>query len=238
MEETPRRVMLVTPHPDDAEGGCGGTVGRWIANGAIVSYVMCTNGDKGSGDPDMTMDRLPIVREHEQLEAARVLGVSEVVFLRHPDGALEDNRLFRGEVVREIRRFKPEVVMCTDPVRTKSHTHRDHRVSGQVTVDAVCTYAWRPLYYPEHALMQGLEPHTVGAVYFWGSEQPNTFLDIAETIELKIKTLSRHVSQLSDPERVGEFVYRHAQRMGELSNLTYAEGFRVIRFNPNPYLAE
>ena len=117
--QVPNKVLLVTPHPDDAEGGCGGTVARWIEQGAEVVYVLCTNGDKGTTDLEMTPPRLAETREREQLEAARVLGVKDVVFLRHPDGTLEDDRQFREEVVREIRRHRPDVVMCMGPVPSR-----------------------------------------------------------------------------------------------------------------------
>ena len=230
MEQAPKRVLLVTPHPDDAEGGCGGTVANWIAQGAEVGYVLCTNGDKGSNDRQMTRERLPIIREREQLEAARVLGVKEVVFLRHPDGELEDNRQFLGELVREVRRFRPDVVMCIDPFRVLRHGHRDHRVSGQVTVDAVFTYAWRPLYFPEHCAMGSLQPHTVKEIYLWGSEAPDTFVDISETLDLKVRTLREHASQMADPARVGDHVSAWAKRMGEGADLPYAEAFRVMKF--------
>ena len=236
MEETPKRVLLVTPHPDDAEGGCGGTVARWIRDGAEVVYVLCTNGDKGTEDLELTPERLAAIREVEQSEAARVLGVKEVVFLRHPDGALEDNREFREEVVREIRRHRPDVVMCTDPYRDRSHTHRDHRVSGQVTVDAVCTYAWRPLYFPEQISREGLQPHVVREIYLWGSEDPDTFVDISDTLERKIETLIQHASQITDPARAREWIPLHAQRNGEKAGLAYAEAFRVMRFEPDPLL--
>lgn len=236
MVETPKKVLLVTPHPDDAEGGCGGTVARWIKEGAEIIYVLCTNGDKGTSDPKMTLERLAAIREKEQLEAAHVLGVKEVVFLRHPDGGLEDNRQFRGEVVREIRRHRPEVVMCLDPFRRRGHAHRDHRVSGQVTVDAVCTYAWRPLYFPEHITKERLKPHAVKEIYLWGSEEPDTFVDISDTIELKVETLIKHVSQMSNPERTRQSIPSGAKRVGEQVNLPYAEAFRVIRFTPDPLL--
>ena len=236
MVETPERVLLVTPHPDDAEGGCGGTVARWIKDGAEVNYVLCTNGDKGSSDPEMTPERLAIIREKEQLEAAQVLGVKEVEFLRHPDGALEDNLEFCGEVVRAIRKYRPDVVMCLDPYRDRGHSHRDHRASGQVTVDAVCTYAWRRLYFPEHITNDGLQPHVVREIYLWGSEEPDTFVDISDTIELKVKTLLKHASQFTDPDRPGQFVRSHAKRVGEQANLPYAEAFRIIRFVPDPLL--
>ena len=238
MIETPKRVLLVTPHPDDAEGGCGGTVAIWIREGAEVVYVLCTNGDKGTTDRDMIPERLAEIREKEQLEAAKVLGVKDVVLLRHPDGCLEDNREFRGELVREIRRHRPDIVMCTDPFRSRAHSHRDHRVSGQVTVDAVCTYAWRRLYFPEHASEDGLEPHMVRQIYLWGSEEPDTFIDISDTLDLKIKTLSEHASQFPDPKRRGQNVRSNANRVGQQTNLPYAEAFRVMRFTPEPLLGE
>ena len=236
MVETPKKVLLVTPHPDDAEGGCGGTVARWIKNGAEVVYLLCTNGDKGSGDPEMTPERLAAIREREQLEAAQVLGVKEVVFLRYPDGGLEDNRQFRGEMVREIRRHRPDVVMCLDPFKPQGHTHRDHRVSGQVTMDAVCTYAWRGLYFPEHITKEGLQPHVVREIYLWGTDEPDTFVDISDTMELKAQTLSKHASQISDPRSAGEHVLSHAKQVGERAGLPHAEGFKVIRFVPDPLL--
>ena len=236
MVETPERVLLVTPHPDDAEGGCGGIVAKWIKEGAQVFYLLCTNGDKGTTDVDMTPVKLATIREKEQLDAARVLGIKDVTFLRHPDGTLEDNRQFRSEVVREVRRLKPDVVMCLDPFNRARHSHRDHRVSGQVAVDAVCTYAWRRMYFSEQIVEEGLEPHLADQIYLWGSEDPNTFVDIGNTIELKIETLSKHASQLSDPDRLGKFVYSHAQRMGEQAGLPYAEGFRVIKFEPDHLL--
>ena len=236
--ETPRKVLLVTPHQDDAEGGCGGTVARWIREGAEVVYLLCTNGDKGSDDPEMTSERLAEVREREQLEAARVLGVKEVVFLRHPDGGLEDNREFRGQVIREIRRQRPDVVMCIDPFRTRSHSHRDHRVSGQVTVDAVCTYTWRHLYMPEHLAKDGLEPHMVKEIYLWATEEPDTYNDISDTVELKVQTLNEHVSQFSDLEGHAAHVRSRAKETGEQGNLPYAEAFRVLRFSVDSLMGE
>ena len=238
MLETPKRVLLVTPHPDDAEGGCGGAVAKWIKGGAEVVYVLCTNGDKGTSDYEMSPERLAAIREKEQSEAAHVLGVKDVVFLRHPDGTLEDNLEFRSEVVREIRRHKPDVVMCLDPFRSKSHTHRDHRISGQVTMDAAFTYAWRRHHFPEHVTEEGLEPHSVKEIYLWGSEEPDTFVDVSETLELKLETLLKHASQITDPERARQWIPTGAQRMGERANLDYAEGFRVIRFAPDPLLME
>ncbi len=238
MPMVPNRVLLVTPHPDDAEGGCGATVARWIDGGAEVVYLLCTNGDKGTTDLEMTPPRLAQTREREQLEAARVLGVKDVVFLRHPDGALEDDRRFREEVVREIRRHRPDVVMCMDPFRLVSHSHRDHRISGQVTVDAVATYAWRPLYFPDHMADEGLHPHEVSHVYMWGSEAPDTFVDVSATVDRKIETLLKHASQMTDPDRVRARVRESARRVARThgTGFEYAEAFRAMSFSRDPLL--
>ena len=233
---TPSRVLVVAPHPDDAESGCGGTVARWASEGAEVVIVMCTNGDKGSSDPEMVSERLAPIREVEQLDAARLLGVKEVVFLRHPDGGLEDSLEFRGEVVREIRRHKPEVVMCIDPFRARTHTHWDHRISGQVAIDAACTYAWRPHYFPEHLQDEGLQPHSIMGIYLWSSEDPDIYVDISDTVELKVRALLAHVSQFPDPQRRGQGVRDHAAQEGQQADLPFAEGFRLVRFVPDPTL--
>lgn len=240
MQTAPNKVLLVTPHPDDAEGGCGATVARWIEQGAEVVYLLCTNGDKGTTNLEMTPARLAETREREQLEAASVLGVKEVVFLRHPDGALEDDRQFRGEVVREIRRHKPDVVMCMEPFRIISHSHRDHRISGQVTVDAVATYAWRPLYFPDHMAAEGLRPHVVPSIYLWGSEKPDTFVDVSTTVDKKIETLLKHASQMTNPDRTRLRVRESARRVAEThgTGLEYAEAFRVMSFSRDPLLVE
>lgn len=230
---SPSRVLVVAPHPDDAESGCGGTVARWAAEGAGVVIVMCTNGDKGSSDPETIPERLAAMREVEQLDAARLLGVKDVVFLRHPDGSLEDNLQFRGEVVREIRRHKPEVVMCIDPFRARTHTHLDHRVSGQVAIDAACTYAWRPHYFPKHLKDEGLRPHSIREIYLWSSEDPDIYVDISDSVELKVQALLAHASQFPDPQRRGQGVRDHAAQVGRQIEMPFAEGFRVMKFVPD-----
>ncbi|MBI3742831.1 MAG: PIG-L family deacetylase [Chloroflexi bacterium] len=166
----PQRVLICTPHPDDAEIGAGGTLAKWIGKGAQATLVVCTNGDKGSDDPAMTSERLAALRENEQLEAAKVLGIKEVVFLRHPDGEIEDTKQFRGDVVREIRRAKPDVVLTTDPLRRTFYQHRDHRVTGQVVLDAVFPLARDHLNFQEHCrrarchdrLRRHSQPHAAG----------------------------------------------------------------------------
>ncbi|MDP6548698.1 MAG: PIG-L deacetylase family protein [Dehalococcoidia bacterium] len=230
----PRRALAVTPHPDDCEGGCGATLGRWIKEaGTEVAVVLCTNGDKGTSDREMSSARLAAIREREQQEASDVLGVKEVAFLAHPDGGLEDTMLFRSQLVREIRRHKPDVILCIDPYRSNSHTHRDHRMSGQVALDAAFSYAWSHLHFLEQIYAEGLEPHRVAEAYLWGSEAPDVFVDVADYLELKAESLGKHASQMSGRDlsarikRVSERAEIHA----ETSGLPFTEGFRRIQFD-------
>lgn len=227
--DRPETALVVTPHPDDAEIGCGGTVAKWIAEGTAVYYVLCTNGDKGTSDPNLTSARLAEIREREQAEAADVLGVREVVYLGYPDGALEDTADFRGRLVHAIRKFKPDAVLATDPHRRGFYLHRDHRMCGIVTMDAVFPYARDRLHYPEHE-KEGLQPHKAGDVLFWGTEEPDTFVDITDTIELKIESLKKHASQISSEDGdVGDFIRASARRAGQRADVPYAESFRRIR---------
>ena len=230
--ETPQRVLVVTPHPDDAEIGCGGTVAKWVKEGTEVFYLLCTNGDKGSDDPEMTSERLAATREREQQEAVTFLGVKELVMLHYPDGELEDTPQFRKEIVRAIRRFRPDIVLCTDPYRRSFHWHRDHRIAGQVTADAVFPYARDWLHFRDLWEEEELEPHKAGMALFWGAEAPDTYVDITDTIDTKIEALLCHQSQISinSGREPGQFLRENAQRAGEAAGVKCAEAFRALHF--------
>ena len=234
IHQAPRKVMAVTPHPDDCEGGCGGALAKWVKEaGTEVVVVMCTNGNKGTSERDMNPDTLAAVREVEQRNASDLIGVKEVVFLAHPDGELEDSELFRSQVVREIRRHRPDLILCIDPYRSKSHTHRDHRMSGQVALDAAFTYAWSYLYFPEQITEGGLEPHRVEQAYLWGSEAPDVFVEVGEYLSVKSASLSAHASQMSPAtveERL-ERITRGSTRHKETTGIEYTEAFRRITFD-------
>ena len=152
-------VMVVTPHPDDAEFGVAGTVARWTRDGKQVIYVVCTSGDKGTSDRNLKPEQVAEIREKEQRAAAQTLGVRDVIFLRYPDQGLEDTPQFRGKIVRNIRLYRPKIVVTSDSYR-RYIWHRDHRIAGQVTLDAVFPYARDYLAYPD-LLKEGLEPHKV-----------------------------------------------------------------------------
>ncbi len=221
-------VMVISPHADDAEGGCGGTVARWIKEGKSVVYVLCTNGDKGTSDPAIKPEELAATREKEQLAAAEVLGVREVIFLRHPDQELEDTPEFRKELVRLIRMYRPDIVITVDPYR-KYIWHRDHRITGQVVLDAVFPYA-RDLYAYPDLNNEGLEPFKVKEVLLWASEDPNYKVDITDTFDMKVTALRCHVSQVGAAplaemeERVKERSRMHAE--GE--DFELAESFHRV----------
>jgi LmbE family N-acetylglucosaminyl deacetylase len=188
------QVLVFTPHPDDAEFGVAGTVALWAKQGMDVVYAVCTNGDKGTSDPKMTPEKLAEIREKEQLAAADVLGVSEVVFLRYPDQGLEDTPEFRKELVRLIRKYRPDIVVSSNPYR-KYIWHRDHRICGRVVMDAVFPFARDRLSYPD-LLEEGLEPYKVKEVWLWGSEDANHLSDITDTFDIKVAALCCHVSQV------------------------------------------
>lgn len=232
MDETPQRVLVVIPHPDDAEFWCGGSIARWIGEGAQVRFVLCTDGSKGSTDPNMTSQELGPIREEEQTRAAGVLGVQELVMLHLADGTLEDTDGFRRELVRQIRQVRPDVVVCPEPYRKNLAWHRDHRIAGQVALDAVFPCARDHLHFEELWRDEGLEPHKTGTVLFWGTELADTFVDISGSIDTKMRAVGVYGSQLNGltPEDVEGFVKRQARDGAEESGLEYSESFRKQTF--------
>ena len=220
-------AMVITPHPDDAEFGVAGTVAKWVRQGKEVIYVVCTNGDKGSNDPDMGSERLAEIREEEQLTAARLLGVKDVIFLRYKDQTLEDTPEFRKEIVRLLRTYKPEVVVTSDPYR-RYLWHRDHRIAGQVVLDAVFPYARDRLAYPD-LFDSGLLPHKVKEVLLWGAEDVNYHSDITDTFDTKMAALRCHNSQIKDHHsEVGEWLRQRARTMAEGESFELAEAFHRV----------
>ena len=218
-------VMVVTPHPDDAEFGVAGTVAKWIHEGKKVCYVVCTNGDKGTDDINITPEILAEIREREQLNAANVLGVQKVIFLQHPDQSLEDTPEFRKELVRLMRIYQPETVITSDPYR-RYIWHRDHRVVGQVTLDAVFPYVRDMWSYPDF-LKEGLMPHKVKEIWLWASEDINYRSDITETFEKKLKALRCHQSQIKESfaQEMEKWLCQRAESMAEGEKFKLAEGF-------------
>ena len=222
------QVMVVIPHPDDAELGVAGTVAHWTGEGKDVIYVVCTNGDKGTSDTNMKPDELARIREQEQLTAAKLLGVREVIFLRYPDQTLEDTPEFRKEIVRLIRMYKPETVVTTAPLQ-RYIWHRDHRITSRITLDAIFPYARDFLAYPD-LLEQGLQPHKVKEVLLWGSEDLNYRSNITDTFDIKIAALRCHQSQIGDNPSTGlkERMRERHKMLAQEEDYELAEAFHRV----------
>ena len=221
-------VMILAAHPDDAEFGTAGTVARWTNEGREVVYVICTNGDKGSGDRTLTSEQISAMRKKEQRAAADTLGVRKVVFLDYPDQGLEDTPDMRKQIVRLIRTYRPKTLVTSDPYR-RYLWHRDHRIVGQVAMDAVFPYARDHLAYPD-LLAEGLEPHKVEEILFWAADDINFRSDISATYERKIEALRCHKSQMkvftsSDPFG---WLKNRCREMAQGESYDLAEGFHRV----------
>jgi LmbE family N-acetylglucosaminyl deacetylase len=222
------RVMVVTAHPDDAEFGAGGTVARLVRQGAHVVYVIVTSGSKGSGDRTMTPERLASIRQAEQRQAASVLGVAHVEFLGYEDCEVEDTRDLRRDVTREIRRWRPDLLITQNPHRTYNlyASHRDHRIVAGVALDCVYPLARDHMAFPE--LLPEYEPHKVREVYVMQWENPHVVVDIADTMDLKLKALACHQSQVPDFPSVEARVRERSAAIGHPAGYAFAEAFDRI----------
>ena len=232
MTDTPNRVLVVTPHPNDSEFWCAGTVARWISEGAMVRYVVCADGGKGTIDASISAADLAAEREREQSRAVTELGVQELVTLGRPDGSLEDTDDLRKELVRQIRQVRPDVVLCPEPYRKNLAWHRDHRITGQVTLDAVFPCARDHLHFEELWRDEGLEPHKTATVLFWGTETPNTHFAIDSAMAAKtraVKTAKTRTVGHSDVE-VDDFIHQLGLEAVGDSGGKYGEAFRKITF--------
>jgi LmbE family N-acetylglucosaminyl deacetylase len=228
---SPARVLVVAAHPDDIEFGAGGTVARWVAEGADTRYLIVTRGDKGSDDPRTDGAALAARREEEQRAAAAELGVQGVDFLDEPDGQVERSLRLRERITYAIRAHRPEVVVTHDPtvlfVNNEWVNHPDHRAVGEVTVDAVFPTARDPLNFREH-VDQGLDAWKVAELFLWSTNEANQIVDIGDTLDRKLAALRHHVSQFQDFAAVERWLRRRSEELGERAGYTAAEGFRRV----------
>jgi LmbE family N-acetylglucosaminyl deacetylase len=226
----PESAMAIVAHPDDIEFSCAGTLARWARVGARISYVLCTSGDVGIDEPEMTRSKATEVREDEERKAAQIIGATEVVFLREPDGLLVPSLELRKKLVREIRRFRPEVVICGDPTIVWAGddyiNHPDHRAAATAALDATFPAAGQSHLYEEFS-QEGLAAHKPRKVYVTMWSGAEVFVDIEETIEQKINALRAHRSQMRDwdPEKM---VREWAAGSAKGKEMVYAEGYRVV----------
>lgn len=234
VEETPGRVVAVYGHPDDAEISAGGTLARWAREGSEVFLLVCTQGEKGSQDPDVDPEDLARIRIEESGHACELLGFADHLHLGYRDGELENDAALRGQIVEHIRRLGPSAVVCPDPTAVffgdRYYNHRDHRVTGWATLDAVAPAAGNPHYFREQ-LLGGLEVHAVSDVFLSGTFEPNCWVDIEATIEAKIDALFCHASQLVETgDWFRQFLRDRAEDAGSEAGVRYAEGFRRLTF--------
>jgi LmbE family N-acetylglucosaminyl deacetylase len=190
-------MLAFSPHPVDTEWGIAGTVASLTRQGKEVVYVIATNGDTGNSDPDMKPQVLAKIREGEQLAAAKILGVKEVIFLRRPDLGLEYTLDFRKEIIRLLMTYRPQVVATCDPYQ-RYISNRDHRILGQLVMDSVWPAALSPNTYPD-LLAEGYKTHRVKEVWLWAPTEPNYRYDISDTFDIKMEAFACHKTQQGEP---------------------------------------
>jgi LmbE family N-acetylglucosaminyl deacetylase len=196
------RLLVVTAHPDDVDFGAAGTIATLTDSGVEVAYCIVTDGDAGGFDPEIPRSDIPRIRREEQTAAAKELGVSELYFLGYPDGALVASLDLRRDISREIRRFKPDVVMCQSPQRDFNRiygSHPDHLAAADAAISAVYPDARNPFTFTE-LLTEGFEPHSAWQVWIMGGPTPNKWVDTTDHFDRKIRALRCHASQLPDPD--------------------------------------
>lgn len=231
-EHLPQRALIIMAHPDDPEFFCGGAVALWARAGCQVVYVVITDGDKGSDEPQMTGERLAALRRAEQRAAAALLGVHDVIFLGYRDGELFADMRLRADLVYQIRRLRPDTVVLPDPttyyIEDTRINHPDHRAAGEAALAAVFPIARGRLNFPQHEAA-GLAPHTVPHVFVAGPNQSNHQVDITEVFDLKLAAILQHRSQIADPAGLTARLRQRAQVTLPDGRLIYRELYRWMK---------
>lgn len=229
-----KRVMGVFAHPDDPEFFAGGTLARFAAEGAVVTLVLVTSGDKGSDDPDMTSEKLVTVREEEERAAAAALGAQDVIFLGYADGEVMHTLELRRDLARLIRMKKPDLVITNDPTAywygSGYINHPDHRAVGDVTMAAVFPIARDRLNFPELERDEGLDVHKTQYLYLAGPVEATHFVDITDYVETKVNGLRAHESQIKDMDGMAENIHKRTQDTRSPDfDPRHVEAFRVFK---------
>ncbi len=225
-------VLIVAAHPDDPEFGCAATQAKFVADGRQVVIGLVTSGNEGGEDPSVPDETLMAMREEEQLNASRVLGVQTVEFLRYRDGRVVNDLKLRRDIVRLIRRHKPETIFTHDPTNFFGEfgiNHPDHRAVGHATLDAIFPGAGNPRSFRE-LLAEGLQPHKVSEVCLFFTSQANFWIDVTNFVDKKIESLREHKSQVKKPDEMAPRIREWATKAGEVHGVGAAEGFRRIQF--------
>ena len=231
-----QRILFVTAHPDDLDFGAGGTIAQWTAKGIEVFYCICTNGDQGGEDPSVPREEMPKIRQREQRDAAKALGVpsENIEFLNHRDGWLVPTIELRKEIVRVIRKVKPQRMVIQSPERNWDRipaSHPDHMAAGEAAIQAVYPDARNAFAFEDLLKNENLEPWRVREVWVMSHKEPDHFVDITDTFDLKIAALNAHVSQTAHnsemPRMVREWGERNAKAQG-LPDGRVAEVFKIV----------
>ena len=231
------RVLVVTAHPDDCDFGAAGTIAKWTASGIKVSYCICTNGDQGGEDPTVPRDEMQKIRQKEQRDAGKAVGVDDITFLNYRDGWLEPTIQLRKDIVRQIRISKPQRMLIQSPDRNWDRlfaSHPDHMAAGEAAIQAVYPDSRNPFAFEDLLKDEGLAPWRVNEVWVMSTQNPDHFVDITEVFDKKMKALHAHVSQTAhnpDLEKmVREWGERNAQANG-LGKGRVAEVFKIVNTN-------
>jgi LmbE family N-acetylglucosaminyl deacetylase len=230
LDEAPARALAVYAHPDDPEVSCGGTLAHWARAGADVRLVVVNAGDKGSPDPTTDPAELTERRAREVDAAAGVLALTGVERMGLPDGEVTNDPALRARLVELIRTHRPDIVVCPDPTAVffgdSYVNHRDHREVGWAVVDAVAPAAGSPLYFPETG-----PAHQVSALLLSGTFEPDVWVDISDSLELKVAAVQCHESRVGgDPALVAELLRTRTAESGAQVGVSHAESFRRLRF--------
>lgn len=233
MAVTGKSILVLFAHPDDAEFICGGTVAKLVRGGNEVTYVSATDGNRGMHTTDVTPEMMARVRRREMQAAAEVLGVRDVVFLGYEDGRLKEARDLVGDFMRAIRKIRPHILLTFDAWRPYE-LHPDHRAVGFAAAEAGFL-ADTPWYYAEH-VVENLDPYKPREIYLFAPGEPNYWVDIADTIQLKIEAIKCHASQVAEPgfappdalERLPERIEAWSAEVGQAQGMAYAEAFRKL----------
>jgi LmbE family N-acetylglucosaminyl deacetylase len=233
--DSPKNILVILAHPDDPEFFCGATLARWARDGHQISYVLMTCGDKGfnpATHPEMTPEKLCGLRHAEQLNAAKVIGTKAVHFLDLADGYLVPSLDLRRDVVREIRRHKPDILVTCDPQNLFAQygiNHPDHRYCGQIVLDAVFPATGNLVYFPE-LLKEGFQPHMPKEVWCSLTSQPNVTVDVTDAWETKVKAILEHKTQIPDVDKLIERMKSRRTEDSTDENPRYEEKFRVVKY--------
>jgi LmbE family N-acetylglucosaminyl deacetylase len=220
-------------HPDDCDFGAGGTIAQWTSQGIKVSYCIITNGDQGGEESGILVEEMAKVRQQEQRNAGKELGVTQITYLNYRDGWLMPSIELRKEIVKAIRIAKPDRMVMQSPERNWERiysSHPDHLAAGETAIQAVYPDARNPFAFPE-LKAAGLEPWRVREVWITGSPTPNHFVDITETFSKKMAALHAHVSQTAHNQELENMVRSWGERNAEANGLPQgrvAEIFKVI----------